>query len=115
MSIVFLLLSLGYLILGVIFYLRPIKKRNPILGFRTISSMSSKAAWDKANKTLFKYMAIIGICSLLVSLFILIGGTLGAINSPDMVSFVMVIVQSFLMLLMVVFINRRIQKHRDME
>lgn len=109
MMIVLFLLSLEYLAIGIFFQLRPIKKRNPILGFRTRSSIASQAAWNKANKDLFMSMTVIGLISLIVYVGIYACVALGKIINPDVSSLVAIIIQSILMVIVIVVINRKLQ------
>lgn len=61
-----LILSLVFVLAGLIMAKYPPKKINPIYGYRTLRSMQSQEAWNYAQRVSSRRMVLSGIAGLLV-------------------------------------------------
>lgn len=63
-----LLIPIVYMVIGLLFWLRPPKLINGVMGYRTARAMKSQEAWEFANRLSGKLLLILGIVFVIISL-----------------------------------------------
>jgi uncharacterized membrane protein len=69
-TILSMLLPYIYVILGIIFWIKPPKKMNSICGYRTPRAMQTQETWDFANKYSGMLLLVIGFVLTMVTTII---------------------------------------------
>ena len=61
------IITLIFTVVGVVFWMYPLKKINGLYGYRTTRSCKSQEAWDFAQRYSAKLMTIFGLAALIVA------------------------------------------------
>lgn len=88
----------------------PPKKINYLIGYRTSQSMKNKKHWQEANKYCGILWIKLGTILLVISLLIFILITVKALNYTENLLTIIILVQTFIIILSIPLVENKIKK-----
>ena len=95
-------------IIGLILFVKPPKKINHTVGYRSANSMKSQEAWDYAQKISAKSMMIIGIFDVVIDLTVALPLFLQNNAHYEMVSLILIFVNILPLIPMLFIIEQKL-------
>jgi uncharacterized membrane protein len=106
----FAIISFTLLLLGTLLRIKPIRKINPLFGYRTSQSMANQASWDFANKNFSIKVQIIGATSLLLSAILTACSFFQVEIDYQLIALILIIVQSVLVIVAIILVERSLRR-----